>query len=156
MINIDEYRMNFYSIITKNLNYVDFIYYKGIKQYTYEEFKTYEKTMKTDKDKIIGYIHCMETNKNMHENNYNIRKKIKILHVIMIFINVECRGMGLGNELLNYFIDYSVKNNIHSIHLDDMSDRYRHKNNLYIKNKFKYIDKIGPEMILYIDKSIRH
>lgn len=66
----------------------------------------------------------------------------------MISIEEEYRRKGMGTALLWNLYDYTIsKGNISYILLDDCSDNFRMKNNIYTKLGATYIDKTGPEMI---------
>lgn len=76
---------------------------------------------------------------NIYYNYYD--KNITILN----FVSVE-QNKGYGSILLNYIMKF-FNGIIKTIILDDMSDGYRTKHNIYLKFGFKYIHKDGPEMI---------
>ena len=80
---------------------------------------------------------------------YSIIDKNTCIIVSMI-IKEEWRGQGYGTLLLKNIIEYCKECNINKIELDDMSDNFNKKNNIYVKNGFKYIQKGYPEMVLYL------
>jgi len=132
--------MNYYSIITKC---GELCFYKGLKQYSMEEFKYLVDNQKNEF--IVGYL-CAILKQN--DSAYNLRYKL-FSNLTMIYVDPNFRHQGIGNNLLNIFINYCKIANVKQIYLDDMSDNYRIFNkNLYIKNGFNYINNIGPEMIL--------
>lgn len=77
---------------------------------------------KDEKDKKRGYINYM-----------------KVLR--------KYRGMGLATCLLWHLYDILNKEGIKYIELDDCSDLYRDRNNIYLKIGAKYIEENGPEMV---------
>lgn len=79
-----------------------------------------------------------------------IDNKDKEIIIKYLKIEKKFRGNKYGIYLLDYVIKKSKKENIKRILLDDMSDKYRKPNNIYIKKKFKYVNNYGPEMILII------
>lgn len=87
---------------------------------------------------IIGYIICII---NFIENN-------GIITTFNTFIN----NKGYGSYLLKVLIKDIVNKYpyIKKIILDDMSDRFRKKNNIYINNGFRYLEDSGPEMELLL------
>jgi hypothetical protein len=72
----------------------------------------------------------------------------KCCTINLININNKYQNLGYGTLILSKLIDYCKNNKIINILLDDMSDRFNEKNNIYIKNGFKYLQKDFPEMIL--------
>jgi len=71
------------------------------------------------------------------------------LNCIIMDFNINYEQKGYGTILLNEVIDtlkkkYSI---IRTIELDDMTDRYRQPNNIYLKFGFTYKEDHGPEMI---------
>jgi GNAT superfamily N-acetyltransferase len=88
-----------------------------------------------------------------------INNNIGLLHAIIqenicnlntLNIEKEYQNKGYGSILLNYLIKYCKENNINYITVDDMSDNFNKKNNIYVKFGFTYIVKGFPEMILSI------
>lgn len=64
------------------------------------------------------------------------------LHVVP-----ELRGNGIGSHILAHIQAYAVANGYECIELDDMSDRFGHPRNIYLKHGFRYINlEDGPEM----------
>lgn len=97
---------------------------------SHEEYKDFVEFMESGKPyAIINAVRC--------ENK-----------VIVGFINVpeEKRGMGVGTKLMKSIQKWSTMWGAEKVTLDDCSDRFRKKNNLYIKCGFKYISKGHPEM----------
>ena len=62
--------------------------------------------------------------------------------------NINFEQKGYGTILLNEVIDTLKKkySSIRTIELDDMTDRYRQPNNIYLKFGFTYVSDHGPEM----------
>ena len=60
----------------------------------------------------------------------------------------DYRQKGMGDYLLKNVIRYAKENNIKEIELDDMTDRFSQKDNIYLKNGFVYLSKGSPEMTL--------
>jgi ribosomal protein S18 acetylase RimI-like enzyme len=85
-------------------------------------------------DNIIGNIYGIINN-----NNCNL---------ISLIIKEGYREYGFGTLLLKIFIRICKNKKIKKIELDDMTDNFNKKNNIYLKNGFRYIKKGFPEMIL--------
>jgi hypothetical protein len=65
-----------------------------------------------------------------------------------LFVPEELRGCGLGLKALNEVCKEAYRLNIPFIKVDDMSDHYRQKNNIYLKAGFVYMDPTsGCEMM---------
>ena len=121
------------------------IHYIGNKQYTYQQF------MKciSDTNCVIGHItsaHFITNTHKLRNKEYNVYLEGTICNLV---VNKKFRGQGYGTRLLRIAMDEIKKKNIHVIKLDDMSDRFRKKNNIYVKHGFKYINDNGPDMICY-------
>lgn len=71
-------------------------------------------------------------------------------HIISININNIYQNKGNGTTLLYNLIKYCKNNNIKTIFLDDMSDRFNQQHNIYLKFGFTYIEYGFPEMKLII------
>jgi hypothetical protein len=96
---------------------------------------------------IIGDINCV-----INHNDLNI-----IITSFYVYIPNNGYGTILLQELIKDIKE--LYRNIKTIELDDMTDRFRKNNNIYIKNGFNYINVnndadgnecVGPEMILYL------
>ena len=85
---------------------------------------------------IIGLLHAIIQNNNCNINSLNI--------------NFNYQNKGYGSIILSNLIDYCINNQINNITLDDMSDRFNQKNNIYLKFGFRYIENGFPEMVLFI------
>jgi GNAT superfamily N-acetyltransferase len=70
--------------------------------------------------------------------------------IVSLFIEKEYRNKGYGTQLLNYVKQYCINKGLKRIKLDDMTDNFNMKNNIYLKFGFKYIDDGQPEMIFFI------
>jgi ribosomal protein S18 acetylase RimI-like enzyme len=72
--------------------------------------------------------------------------------ITIININTKngYEGQGHASKLLSKLIVFAKKHEVKEIYLDDMSDNYRKKSNIYIKFGFTYIDDYGPEMVLVL------
>jgi hypothetical protein len=95
------------------------------------------------------------------ENTSSVMKESEIKGHIVFFVNFEdlnCiitnfninfEHRGYGTILLNEVIDKLKKkySSIRTIELDDMTDRYRQPNNIYVKFGFTYVSDHGPEMV---------
>jgi len=68
--------------------------------------------------------------------------------VLSIHTNVNYRNKGYATKLLNEIKNYLIKNNsnINKITLDDCTDNFNTKDNLYLKFGFKYINDGESEM----------
>jgi GNAT superfamily N-acetyltransferase len=71
----------------------------------------------------------------------------KEMDIIELYVEEKYRGHKYGSMLIDHVIEKSKINNILVINVDDMSDRYRQFDNIYLKNGFKYVDEDGPEMV---------
>ena len=63
----------------------------------------------------------------------------RVVTLLSLYIKLQYRGKGYGTLLLLDFLQESYKNNAIHITLDDCSDNYRKKNNIYVKYGLKYI-----------------
>ena len=73
-----------------------------------------------------------------------IRSGRNVGHIEDIVIDINYRGKGISQLLLNYLKDYSIKNNCYKIILDCNSDVCK----VYEKNGFK---KNGDQMVIYVN-----
>lgn len=109
----------------------------------------------------------MQIIKIIYNNNFSLTYIIKLKDaydsqligcVVCIVTGGECtilslhvdelyRNNGYGTFLLKEIIKYCMENNIKIIKLDDVSDNFNKKNNIYTKLNFKYISSGFPEMI---------
>jgi GNAT superfamily N-acetyltransferase len=80
--------------------------------------------------------------------SYVLDTKLFVCTIIDFYIKKEHRGKHYGNRLLINFIKFMKTLNIKQIILDDMSDRFNQKNNIYVLNGFKYYNNGYPEMYL--------
>jgi len=104
----------------------------------------------------IFYIHKNELEyKDIADNSlgfieYHIFHSQKIISIQSMFVCEKYRGNGLGTKLLQHIMksyDNIYKNYV--VELDDMSDKAWHRDNIYLKNGFKYINEYPqPEMEL--------
>ena len=62
-------------------------------------------------------------------------------HILYIYVPEHCRNQCVGTRLIGESAKMCRK-----IVLDDMSDRYRQTNNLYVRLGFVYMTEHGPEM----------
>ena len=67
----------------------------------------------------------------------------------------EYRGHGYGYYLLMQMAEYLTKINVQTIELQDDSDNYRQKNNLYTSLGFEYLADYGPEMFAKVSTILR-
>ena len=79
--------------------------------------------------------------------------KNDICTILSIHTNIIYRNKGYATKLLNEIKNYLIKNNfnVNKIILDDCTDNFNTKNNLYLKFGFKYITNGEPEMEIYLD-----
>ena len=85
---------------------------------------------------IIGLLHGIIENNSCNINSLNV--------------NGNYQNNGYGSIILHHLIEYCINNQIKYITLDDMSDRFNQKNNIYLKFGFTYIHYGFPEMKLNI------
>lgn len=74
----------------------------------------------------------------------------KYITIGSLYVDPFLRNKGIGSILLNQLIEYAKKTNTQKIILDDMSDNFRLRNNIYLKHGFQYVNEFGPEMELII------
>jgi GNAT superfamily N-acetyltransferase len=104
-----------------------------------------------DPNESIGFI-----NFSVEYNNYHNLRSRQVFkrpntHVIDLYIAHKYRNKGYGTMLLQYVISFCKnKFNVSEINLEDMSDNYRKKRNIYLKHGFKYNTKDGCEMRLQL------
>ncbi len=65
-------------------------------------------------------------------------------------VNHDKRCQGFGSQILHGLIHDAIESGVITIELDDMSDNYRKKRNIYTKFGFSYTNDIGPEMMLIL------
>ena len=63
-----------------------------------------------------------------------------------LYVPLVLRRRGIGKKLLFEVAFECLKNGCECIKLDDTSDRYRSKKNIYVECGFKYESNSGPEM----------
>jgi len=73
-----------------------------------------------------------------------------ICNIISLNVNERYQNKGYGSILLSNLIDHCKNNKITCIMLDDMSDRFNQKNNIYLNFGFNYITSGFPEMELIL------
>jgi GNAT superfamily N-acetyltransferase len=83
--------------------------------------------------------------------------KSKCCNITNLFVDVKIRKKGIGTMLINECFKICDKI-VNYYELDDMTDRWNKKNNIYLKTGFKYIDMDngyanGPEMIKIVIKN---
>jgi GNAT superfamily N-acetyltransferase len=87
---------------------------------------------KKDHMNIIAYIEVI-----LYENT---------LQICSLYTKEQHRKRGYAIRLISHVIKHH--NDLDCIQLDDMTDKYRQCDNIYLKCGFKYEDKVnGPEMI---------
>jgi len=101
-----------------------------------------KKTIYKTEDNITGYMLTIDKSYIIyyHDDVHN-SVIIQALYVVP-----EGRGRGRGTELLRKCFE---ETRCKKYHLDDMSDRFLQKDNIYIKNGFTYINDGEPEMIKF-------
>ena len=77
--------------------------------------------------------------------------ELKCCTITNLYVNILFRNRGIGTKLLKKCFEISDEI-VEFYELDDMTDRYNKKNNIYIKNGFYYVNvengyAVGPEMI---------
>lgn len=77
------------------------------------------------------------------ENVINIEEKA----LIILYINSTIHGKGVGMLLACASILAAYGIGIQSIFLDDNSERFRRRDNIYIKLGMRYVEPYGPEMV---------
>lgn len=91
-----------------------------------------------DNDRIIGYINFETWIDHTVKNCATLTA---------LFVSQKYRKQGYATLLMKYFIQIIKNKHIYKIHLDDMSEKFRHCDNIYLKFGFKYTNKTGPEMV---------
>jgi ribosomal protein S18 acetylase RimI-like enzyme len=103
---------------------------------------------------LILYLNDKELKKKNINDSYSfieviVCKKDLDCNIIYLETNKKYKNRGYASYLIQCIIKKMRKNKIKKIFLDDMSLNAREKNNIYIKNGFKYINEYPePEMIL--------
>lgn len=78
------------------------------------------------------------------------------LGIIDLYVKGEYRNKGIGTKLIKKIILYTyTKYKVKIVKLDDMSDKYRKKNNIYLKLGFHYDEIWGPEMTVLTTTFLR-
>jgi GNAT superfamily N-acetyltransferase len=102
------------------------IYYYGDKQFTIEEF-----TGGMVKSYVSGYYEST--------HDYNLRiTRCNDLYIRYLYTDANYRNQGLATRLLRYAVLQAHKIGIVRVRLEDMSDRYKQDNNIYVKLGFVY------------------
>ena len=70
----------------------------------------------------------------------------KVFSTVKTVLAIVLRGRGIGKKMLLEVATECLKNSCRYIEVDDMSDRYRLKKNIYIHCGLKYKNNTGPEM----------
>jgi hypothetical protein len=104
---------------------IQYVFYLGDRLLTYEEYNE-------QSHKLPGFI----------ESVISIEEQA----VIVLYINTTIHGKGVGMLLMCASILTANGVGITKIHLDDNSDRFRQKDNIYVKLHLKYNENYGPEM----------
>lgn len=87
----------------------------------------------------IGYLICNLEFDNIHYLRNRTYVVNGSMYLRSLFVEPMYRGEGNGTKLLQHGIQFAHNVGIRDITLDDMSDRYRCKDNIYLKNGFKYV-----------------
>jgi GNAT superfamily N-acetyltransferase len=69
----------------------------------------------------------------------------------IVGLNVEqqFQHLGIGSKLLGRIINDALHGGMDVVKVDDMTERYHDKHNIYVKFGFHYVDPTGgPEMVL--------
>jgi hypothetical protein len=103
------------------------VYYKNKIQLTHEEFVK-------QSTELPGYV------EGVLDIYYN--------KITITYINSNVKGNGI--LLLKTILNHAFLIGIDTVYLDDMSDRFGKKNNIYLKIGMKYIEEGYPEMKGYI------
>ncbi len=120
---------------------------------------------KLGQDNFVFLVKNIQSHDNFETGyiQYYINTDEKEAILIYLFIHPNYQGLGyaklLFQEMLQDVFETMNKENITKYHikLDDMSDRYGSKDNIYLKMGFNYVEKdeqgnpMGPEMIKYFD-----
>ncbi len=102
------------------------------------------------KNKILFYLDtdtCYQAS--VIESYYD--KDERRLHIIDLGTKEEFRGKGFASILLKKMIDEAYRLQCRTITLDDASDLFGKKENIYLKFGFEYVVSGQPEMIKYLD-----
>jgi GNAT superfamily N-acetyltransferase len=101
------------------------VYYIGDKLLTLSEFKHKAKS-------LPAYIETVW--------DFSLKE------MTVLFVNSSVQGKGLGTLLLSAVIITAGNEGIEKVTLDDVSNNYRKRDNIYLKLGFRYEKKFGPEM----------
>ena len=77
----------------------------------------------------------------------------KEISIGFIWIPEHLRGQGRATTLLEYIKKFGNDLGVYSINLDDCTDMFCKKTNLYIRSGFSYVSEGHPEMILITQNS---
>lgn len=109
-----------------------YLYYIATKAFSYEDFENYDDI----KTFVIGYCHCSYNGNTIIIND--------------LFVNEKYRHCNYGTTIITYVLKEAKQNNMIMSELDDMSNNYRKKNNIYLKLGYKYVNQYEPEMFLLL------
>lgn len=99
-----------------------------------------KKVIKTTDNNIMGYMLSIDKSYIIYYHDIIDNSVI----IQSLYVDYDKRGKGIGSELMkNCFEETKCK----IYYLDDMSDRFLKKDNIYIKHGFKYVNDGEPEMI---------
>lgn len=76
----------------------------------------------------------------------------KIITILYLKIKTNYRNKGYAKYLLLHTLKYAFDNMMCYVELDDVSDNYRCKNNIYLLIGLEYVHDYGPEMMGNIKK----
>lgn len=77
--------------------------------------------------KVVGYFYLLEV--------YDIIQSFKIYQVNYVCVDVNHRGLGIGNNIMEYIISDAKKNNVFRIDLTSSNNR-KEAHQLYLKYGF--------------------
>lgn len=97
---------------------------------------------------MLYYISKNETNKLQEMYSYiQCYFSTEDNNITITNLRSNMSGKEYATHLIIYICKKANNQHIEYVTLDDCSNRYRDKNNIYIKLGFTYIDSYGPEMI---------
>ena len=70
------------------------------------------------------------------------------LHIVHLYVPMLERGRGIGSCLLQTACMRAAEKGCCTVNVDDMTDRSHMTNNIYVRNGFRYVSPLHPEMVL--------
>jgi GNAT superfamily N-acetyltransferase len=101
----------------------------------------------SDDNFMVSRIECTIIFASFHSLRNRSYYDNAVCHIGSLVTDQNYRNMGYATKLLEMIKQICLDSNIRTITLDDCSDNFNTKNNVYVKNGFSYVDEGFPEMI---------